>query len=145
MTLHAGPAHHAPPFLAQRVHGEPKVGHMVAYKPSGGEYPDFEHHQLWQMTVHEIDSVIAVTGKAIVQAAGHSFRPPAAAWRRKSTSTAKLTFLSGARVAMVSTSDSRPGAQGFRIECSQNALLCRNSHGFGGGDRPPLDVIVMRR
>ena len=150
-------------LIAQRAHGEPQVGHMVTYKPRGGEYPDSEHSQLWQMTVHEIDSVISMMGQPIVEVAGHSFRPPATTWNRESTATAELTFESGARVAMVSTSDSRQGAHEFRIECSQDALVYRNTHGFGGveqilagsgelqnvpidgGDeRPPLDVIVMR-
>ena len=119
-------------LIAQRVHGEPQVGHMVTYKPRGGEYPDSEHSQLWQMTVHEIDSVIAMMGQPIVEVAGHSFRPPATTWRRESTATAELTFQSGARVAMVSTSDSRQGSHEFRIECSQDALVYRNTHGFGG-------------
>ena len=150
-------------LIAERAHGEPQVGHMVTYKPRGGEYPDSEHSQLWQMTVHEIDSVISMMGQPIVSVAGHSFRPPATTWKRESTATAELTFESGARVAMVSTSDSRQGAHEFRIECSQDALVYRNTHGFGGveqilagsgelqnvpidgGDeRPPLDVIVMR-
>ena len=119
-------------LIAERVHGEPQVGHMVTYKPRGGEYPDSEHSQLWQMTVHEIDSVISMMGQPIVSVAGHSFRPPATTWRRESTATAELTFESGARVAMVSTSDSRQGAHEFRIECSQDALVYRNTHGFGG-------------
>ena len=119
-------------LIAERAHGEPQVGHMVTYKPRGGEYPDSEHSQLWQMTVHEIDSVISMMGQPIVAVAGHSFRPPATTWKRESTATAELTFQSGARVAMVSTSDSRQGAHEFRIECSQDALVYRNTHGFGG-------------
>ena len=150
-------------LIAQRVHGEPQVGHMVTYKPRGGEYADSEHSQLWQMTVHEIDSVMSMMGQPIVEVAGHSLRPPAATWRRESAATAELTFESGARVAMVSTSDSRQGAHEFRIECSQDAIVDRNTRGFGGAEqilagsgelenvpidggdeRPPLDVIVMR-
>ena len=114
-------------LIAERVHGEPQVGHMVTYKPRGGEYPDSEHSQLWQMTVHEIDSVISMMGQPIVEVAGHSFRPPATTWRRESTATAELTFQSGARVAMVSTSDSRQGSHEFRIECSKDALVYRNT------------------
>ncbi len=119
-------------LLADRAYGEPQTGHLVTYKARGGEYPDSEHSQLWQMTVHEIDSAIAMLGQPIAEVAGHSYRPPATTWRRESTAVAELTFANGARVAMVSTSDARVSSHEFRVECERGALVYLNTRGFGG-------------
>ena len=47
-------------LLAEQAYGQAQVGHLVTYKARGSEYPDSEHSQLWQMTVHEIDSVLSL-------------------------------------------------------------------------------------
>ena len=119
-------------LLAEQAYGQAQVGHLVTYKARGSEYPDSEHSQLWQMTVHEIDSVISMMGQPIIAVAGHSFRPPATTWVRESSATAELTFKNGARVVMVSTSDARVSGHEFRIECERGAIVYRNTQGFGG-------------
>ena len=121
-------------LLAEQAYGEAQVGHLATYKARGGEYPDSEHSQLWQMTVHEIDSVISMMGQPITAVAGHSFRPPSTTWVRESSATAELTFKNGARVAMISTSDARVSGHEFRIECEQGAIAYRNTGGFGGNE-----------
>ena len=121
-------------ILNDRVYGEPQVGHLVTYKARGSEYPDSTHSQLWQMTVHEIDSVISMMGQPITAVVGHSFHPPGTSWKRESTATAELTFENGARVVMVSTSDARVNAHEFRIECERGAVIYRNTRGFGGDE-----------
>ncbi len=113
-------------------YGEPQAGHFSSYKARGSEYPDSPHSQLWQMTVHEIDSLIAMMNQPIVEVYGHSFRPPETTWNRESTATAELTFRNGCRVVLVSTSDARVGSCEFRAECERAALVYRNTRAFGG-------------
>lgn len=119
-------------LLTEQTYGEPQVGHLATYKARGSEYPDSEHSQLWQMTVHEIDSVISMMGQPITTVSGHSFRPPSTTWTRESSATAELTFQNGARVAMISTSDARVNWHEFRIECERGTIVYRNTQGFGG-------------
>ena len=119
-------------LLAERRWGQPQEGHMVSYKARGGEYPDSEHAQLWQMTVHEVDSLIAMMGEPVAAVSGHSFRPPATTWRRESTATAELSFAGGCRVVLLSTSDARINTLELRVECERGALRYRNSRSFGG-------------
>lgn len=114
--------------------GQPQVGHLLSYKARGGEYPDSPHSQLWQMTVHEVDSLLAMMGEPVAAVSGHSYRPPATAWRRESTATAELTLRSGCRVALVSTSDARINSLELRVECERGALRYRNSRSFGGAE-----------
>lgn len=121
-------------LLTEQAYGEAQVGHLVTYKARGSEYPDSEHSQLWQMTVHEIDSVISMMGQPITAVAGHSFRPPATTWVRESSATAELTFKNGARVVMISTSDARVSGHEFRVECERGAIVYRNTQGFGGDE-----------
>ena len=109
-------------LLAERRWGQPQEGHLVSYKARGGEYPDSEHSQLWQMTVHEVDSLIAMMGEPVAAVSGHSFRPPATTWRRESTATAELTLASGCRVVLLSTSDARINTLELRVECERGAL-----------------------
>lgn len=122
-------------LLAERRWGQPQEGHMVSYKARGGEYPDSEHSQLWQMTVHEVDSLIAMMGEPVTAVSGHSFRPPATTWRRESTATAELTLASGCRIVLLSTSDARINTLELRVECERGALRYENSLSFGGVER----------
>lgn len=121
-------------LLRERRWGQPQVSHLLSYKARGGEYPDSPHSQLWQMTVHEVDSLLAMMGEPVAAVSGHSYRPPATAWRRESTATAELTLRSGCRVALVSTSDARINSLELRVECERGALRYRNSRSFGGAE-----------
>ena len=121
-------------LLRERRWGQPQVGHLLSYKARGGEYPDSPHSQLWQMTVHEVDSLLAMMGEPVAAVSGHSYRPPATTWRREATATAELTLRSGCRVALVSTSDARINSLELRVECERGALRYRNSRSFGGDE-----------
>ena len=122
-------------LLAARRWGQPQAGHLVSYKARGGEYPDSEHSQLWQMTVHEVDSLLAMMGEPVAAVSGHSFRPPATTWRRESTATAEFTLDSGCRIVLLSTSDARINTLELRVECERGALRYENSRSFGGDER----------
>lgn len=119
-------------ILGVNEYGQPQAGHMVSYKARGSEYPDSPHSQLWQMTVHEIDTLISMMNQPIVEVFGHSFCPPKTTWRRESTATAELRFRNGCRMVMLSTSDARFNSLEFRVECERAALLYRNSSPLGG-------------
>ncbi len=119
-------------LMTDSAYGEAQTGHLLSYKARGGEYPDSDHSQLWQMTVHEIDSLIAMVNRRVVEVYGHSFRPPKTTWHRESTATAELTFDNGARFALVSTSDARVNSCEFRAECEEGSIVLRNSRSFGG-------------
>ena len=121
-------------LLRERRWGQPQVGHLLSYKARRGEYPDSAHSQLWQMTVHEVDSLLAMMGEPVSAVNGHSYRPPATTWQRESTATAELTLRSGCRVALVSTSDARINSLELRVECERGALRYRNSRSFGGDE-----------
>jgi predicted dehydrogenase len=119
-------------LMSSLEYGQPQEGHLLCYKARGSEYPDSPHSQLWQMTVHEIDSLISMMNQPVVEVYGHSFRPPETTWKRESTATAELRFRNGCRVVMVSTSDARIGSCEFRAECERAALVYRISAPFGG-------------
>ena len=121
-------------LLRERRWGEPQVGHLLSYKARGGEYPDSPHSQLWQMTVHEVDSLLAMMGQPVAAVSGHSYRPPATTWQRESSATAELTLHSGCRVVLVSTSDARINSLELRVECERGAVRYRNSRSFGADE-----------
>ena len=118
-------------LLGANAFGTPQTGHMVSYKARGAEYPDSPYSQLWQMTVHEVDSLIAMMNQPVVEVHGHAYRPPETTWRREAAVTAELTFENGCRMAMVSTSDARTHWCEFRVECARAALVYRGQGGFG--------------
>ena len=121
-------------LLHEQRWGQPQVGHLLSYKARGGEYPDSPQSQLWQMTVHEIDSLLAMMSQPATAVSGHCYRPPATTWRRESTATAELTLDNGCRVAVVSTSDARINSFELRLECERGALRYRNSRSFSGDE-----------
>ncbi len=111
--------------------GTAQMGHIYSYKARGGEYPDSPYSQLWQMTVHEVDSLIAMMNQPVVEVYGHAYRPPATTWKREAAVTAELTFENGCRMVMVSTSDARTSWFEFRVECTRASLVYRGQGGFG--------------
>ena len=121
-------------LLSERRWGQPQVGHLLSYKARGGEYPDSPHSQLWQMTVHEVDSLLSMMGEPVAAVSGHSYRPPATTWQRESTATAELTMESGCRLALVSTSDARINSLDLRVECEHGALRYHNTRSFGADE-----------
>ena len=86
------------------------------------------------MTVHEVDSLLAMMSQPATAVSGHCYRPPATTWRRESTATAELTLENGCRVAVVSTSDARINSFELRVECERGALRYRNSRSFSGDE-----------
>ena len=121
-------------LITEGTYGEPQTGHMLTYKARGSEYPDSPYSQLWQMTVHEVDSLISMMNQAVVEVYGHTYRPPATTWKRESTATAELTFENGCRVVLVSTSDARMNTAELRLECEHGALVYRNTASFSGDE-----------
>ena len=121
-------------LLASGEYGTVQAGHLASYKARGGEYPDSEHSQLWQMTIHEIDSLISMMNQPIIEVYGHSFQPPSTTWQRESTATAELTFQNGCRIVLLSTSEARAHSCEFRVECEHAALIYRNSAVFGSDE-----------
>ena len=111
--------------------GTPQTGHILSYKARGGEYPDSPYSQLWQMTVHEVDSLIAMMDQPVVEVHGHAYRPPETTWKREASVTAELTFENGCRMVMVSTSDARTPWFEFRVEGTRASLVYRGQGGFG--------------
>ena len=79
------------------------------------------------MTVHEIDALVAMVNQNVAEVYGHSYRPPATTWRRESTATAEITFESGARFVIVSTSDARAEGNEFRAECERGAVVLHST------------------
>ena len=82
-------------LLSAGTYGEPQTGHVLTYKARRGEYPDSPYSQLWQMTVHEVDSLVAMMNQPVVEVYGYPYRPPATTWKRESTVTAELKFRNG--------------------------------------------------
>ena len=111
--------------------GQPQTGHMYSYKARGSEYPDSPYSQIWQMTVHEVDSLISMMGQPVVEVYGHAYRPPATTWKRESTATAELVFQNGCNLVLVSTSDARTHRFEFRVECERATLVYCNDKSFG--------------
>lgn len=119
-------------LMRENAYGEPQCAHFLGYKSRGGEYPDSPYSQLWQMTVHEVDSIISMLNQPAVEVFGHAYKPPRTTWNRESTVTAEMTMRNGCRVVMVSTSDSRTHGCEFRIECEKASVVMRNSRCMGG-------------
>ena len=119
-------------LMREKAYGEAQCAHFVGYKSRGSEYPDSPYGQLWQMTVHEVDSILSMLNQPAVEAFGHAYRPPQTTWNRESTVTAEITMRNGCHVVMMSTSDSRTHGCEFRIECEKATLVMKNTRCMGG-------------
>ena len=80
-------------LMLEQAYGPPGFGHMYHYKPRVGPYPLSEHMQLWQMTVHEIDTLLSVLANhKVTRVFGYSFEPSWGAWPTPSSAAATIEF-----------------------------------------------------
>ena len=115
-----------PRLMLEQAYGPPGFGHMYHYKPRVGPYPLSEHMQLWQMTVHEIDTLLSVLANhKVTRVFGYSFEPSWGAWPTPSSAAATIEFDGSIPFTLVSTSQARAAAYEFRIECAQAAQVQR--------------------
>ena len=113
-------------LMREQAYGPPGFGHMHHYKPRSGHYPLSDHMQLWQMTVHEIDSLLSVLAQhKVTRVFGYSFEPSWGNWPTPSSAVATIEFDGSIPFTLVSTSQARGSAYEFRIECAQATLVQR--------------------
>ena len=113
-------------LMLEQAYGPPGFGHMHHYKPRSGHYPMSEHMQLWQMTVHEIDSLMSVLAQhKVTRVFGYSFEPSWGNWPTPSSAVATIEFDGSIPFTLVSTSQARGSAYEFRIECAEATLVQR--------------------
>ena len=138
---------------------------MVTYKPRGGEYPDSEHSQLWQMTVHENrlrhrhdgpahPSRSPATASARPPPPGAANPPPppnsrlkaapASPWSPRRT-PARAPTNSVSNAAKTPSSTATPTALVAVEEVLAGSGELENVPIDSGDERPPLDVIVMKQ
>lgn len=120
-------------LLAEEAYGRPGFGHYIAYKARGSAYPHGDHMHLWQMSVHELDALIAMIGRPVVRVSAREFQPAWGDWPSESTISAVLEFEDGPTISYLSSSDARAFKHEFRLECERGALIHRAPRVGGQG------------
>ncbi|MBI2941829.1 MAG: Gfo/Idh/MocA family oxidoreductase [Chloroflexi bacterium] len=120
-------------LLAEEAYGRPGFGHYVNYKVRGLAYPQSDHMQLWQMSIHELDALLAMIDRPVARVQAREFQPSWGNWPSESTIAAILEFAGGPTISYVSSSDSRGWGLEFRLECERGALIQRAKRVGGEG------------
>ncbi|MBI2190636.1 MAG: Gfo/Idh/MocA family oxidoreductase [Planctomycetes bacterium] len=119
----------APPFrtfrrlLAEKALGEPGYGLLVFHKVRPKPYNPSVHEQLWQMDVHNFDTILSILQRPPLSIAARSFVPPWSQYRQSATVSALIEFEGGLHLNMLSSSDSKAMEYRMRIECAQGAVV----------------------
>jgi predicted dehydrogenase len=93
-------------------------------------YPPSPHQQIWQMSVHDLDTLRAVIGAEAEWIVAHDWRPPWTAYPTPPAVSAIIGFGGGVVATYVGSSDAAVTSYELRLELERGALVQR---GFYGG------------
>ncbi|MBM3241166.1 Gfo/Idh/MocA family oxidoreductase [Candidatus Poribacteria bacterium] len=110
-------------LMAEKILGAPGYVTLIQHKVRPTPYNPSPHEQLWQMCVHNFDSVLAILQREPVSIYAHSFVPPWSRYRESATVSAIMAFSGGLILNFLSSSDSKVAFYEMRVECSDGALV----------------------
>ncbi len=110
-------------LIAEKALGEPGYATLIQHKVRPIPYNPGPHEQLWQMCVHNFDTVRAILQREPVSICAHSFVPPWSKYRESATVSAVMAFEDGLILNFLSSSDSKVEFYEMRVECSDGALV----------------------
>ena len=110
-------------LMAEKILGEPGYATLIQHKVRSTPYNPSPHEQLWQMCVHNFDTVLAILQRKPVSIYAHSFVPPWSRYRESATVSAVMDFSGGLILNFLSSSDSKVSFYEMRVECSDGALV----------------------
>ncbi|MBI4531844.1 MAG: Gfo/Idh/MocA family oxidoreductase [Candidatus Latescibacteria bacterium] len=110
-------------LLAEQIIGEPGYATLIHHKVRPTPYNPSPHEQLWQMCVHNFDSLMAILQRKPVSLCAHSFVPPWSRYRESAAVSAVVGFEGGLILNFLSSSDSKVSFYEMRVECRDGALV----------------------
>jgi predicted dehydrogenase len=110
-------------LVAEERYGPLGLFLLSYFKARGAPYRDSPHMHLWQMAVHELDTILAVVQRPLRRVWGLSTNPAWCDWPSQSTAQVIAEFAGGITGTYVGTSNARAGSFEFRIECAGAAIL----------------------
>jgi predicted dehydrogenase len=121
-------------LVAEERYGPLGLFLLSYFKARGAPYHDSPHMHLWQMAVHELDTILAVVQRPLRRVWGLSSNPAWCDWPSPSTAQVIADFAGGISGSYLGTSNARADAFAFRIECADAAIVADD----------PLDCGVLR-
>jgi len=110
-------------LIAEKGLGEPGYATLIQHKVRPTPYNPSPHEQLWQMCVHNFDTVLSILQRKLVSICAHSFVPPWSKYRESAAVSAVMAFEDGLILNFLSSSDSKVNFYEMRVECSDGALV----------------------
>lgn len=118
-----------------KTFGEIGYVQLIFHKFRPTPYRTSPHQQLWQMSVHELDTLRAIVPAEARTAYALECRPPWTAYETAPAVSAIIGFEGGITATYLGSSDSKANHYELRVECADGAVLQR---GYQGG-------LVLRR
>lgn len=120
------PAHYTlQRFLREKTYGEIGCAQLVFHKFRPTPYRPSPHQQLWQMSVHELDTLRAIIPAAPRTVYALECRPPWTAYETAPAASAIIGFEGGITGTYLGSSDSKTTSYELRVECAEGALIQR--------------------
>jgi predicted dehydrogenase len=110
-------------LVAEERYGPAGLFLLSYFKARGSPYPPSPHMHLWQMAVHELDTIVAVIQQPLRRVWGLSNHPVWCDWPTPSTVQAIAEFDGEISGTYVGTSNARADSFLFRVECADAALI----------------------
>jgi predicted dehydrogenase len=110
-------------LVAEERYGPPGLFLLSYFKARGAPYNASPHMHLWQMAVHELDTILAVIQRPLRRVWGLSGNPAWCDWPSASTAQVIAEFADRVCGTYFGTSNARGEAFEFRVECAEAAIM----------------------
>jgi predicted dehydrogenase len=110
-------------LVAEERYGPPGLFLLSYFKARGAPYHPSPHMHLWQMAVHELDTILAVLQRPLSRVWGLSNHPAWCDWPSPSTAQVIAEFGGQVSGTYLGTSNARAESFEFRVECAEAAVV----------------------
>lgn len=112
-------------LIAEETFGPAGFLSLAQHKYRPTPYPPTPHQQLWQMSVHDFDTLRAVTSSEPQYVYAAETQPPWTRYATAPTVSAVIEFESGVLATYVGSSDSLLTSTELRVDCAEATLIQR--------------------
>jgi predicted dehydrogenase len=110
-------------LIRERAYGRPGYFNHVFHKVRPTPYNLSPHQQLWQMSVHDLDSIRSLFSERVKRVTCREVKPPWTKYQTPPCVEALLEFEGGLTGVYLGSSDSKHRNYILRVECEQAALF----------------------
>lgn len=116
-------------LVREQTYGPPSYFNWIFHKHRPTPYPDSPHQQMFQMSIHDLDTLRSIFSVPVKKVHCREITPNWSRYTTPPTVLAMLEFEQDISGVYLGSSDSKNNAMDVRVECAEGAIVQRGYRG----------------